>query len=145
MSIKIGLTVLGIAMILSLPIGWSISLELEVFSLFSYTLWIAMIGGLLVIICYSFCLAQGLFFLSIGLIEIIEQLVLSRFYPFFAISMFKWYILLINGILFMLGAIIERRYLRGRKDLTWKEGLASFLFIVFIYILSSTLLYLYSF
>jgi hypothetical protein len=140
---KIKFTILGIVMMLSLPIVWSISLGLNLPSLFFYEFFIVIVGYLIVSICYSVCLAQGLLFLSIGLIETIEQLILSHFYPFFSFSMFRWNILLTIGILFMLGALVERKYIRGRKeeDVTWGDILAPFLFILVIFILSTILLF----
>lgn len=144
-DLKTDLTILGIVMMLSLPIVWGVSLGLNLPFLFFHEFYIVMIGYLIVSICYSVCLAPGLLFLNIGLIETIEQLILSHFisYPFLLPSMFRWDKLLIIGILFMLGAFVERKYFRGRKEenVTWRDVLAPFLFILVIFILSVILLF----
>lgn len=140
---KIKFTILGIVMMLSFPIVWAVSFGLTLVSLMFYEFFVVMIGILIVSIFYSVCLAQGLLFLIMGLIETIEQLILSHFYSFLSFSMFKWDILLINGILFMLGALVERKYIRGKKEgeVTWKDVLPPLLFIIALYPLSFMLLF----
>jgi len=50
--------------------------------------------------------------------------------------MFEWDILLLKAMLLMLGALIERKYIRGRKDVTWREAFAPFILILIILIFS---------
>jgi len=109
---RVTLAILGMVMICSLPLVWAISFNptKSHISLFSHGFFIVMIGGLIVSLCYSWFLAEGLVFLSIGTIETIEQLWLSQFYPSFSFCMLKWNTWLAMGILFMLLAIPERLF-----------------------------------
>ena len=112
---RVKLAILGIVIICSLPLVWAISFNPTKgpISLFGHGFFIVMIGALIVSLCYSWFLAEGLVFLNIGTIETIEQLWLSQFYPFFSFSMLKWDTWLAMGILFMLLAIPERLF-RGK-------------------------------
>lgn len=138
---KIGLTISGIIMMLGYPITWALWFGSNIAErgnsppFLHYGLFIFMIGYLIVIICYSACLAMGFLFLSIGLIETVKQLILSHSSPFL-FSMFGWDILLIKAMLLMLGALIERKYIRGRKDVTWREAFAPSILILIILIFS---------
>jgi len=139
---KIDLTILGIIMMLGLPIAWALWFGSNIAErgnsppFLHYGVFIFMIGYLIVIICYSACLATGFLFLSIGLVETVEQLILSHSYPFLKFSMFEWDILLLKVMLLMLGALIERKYIRGGKDVTWREAFAPFILILIILIFS---------
>ncbi|GEM_PF-5845927 len=131
----------GITMIVSIPVIWAISFclllkgDFTLFRFFRHMLLIPLIGLFLVSYFYSFLLAWGLLFLSIGSVETIEQLILSSFYPHFAITMFRWDKLLFVGVLYILGAAVER-YIRVKKDeLPTLELLPLLLFIIALFFL----------
>jgi len=66
-------------------------------------------------ILYSTFLAIGLQFLNIGLIETIEQTILSQAYPSLSFSMLSWNIYLVIGVLSSLVAIPERIF-RSKEE-----------------------------
>lgn len=70
---RVKLAILGIVIICSLPLVWAISFNPTKghISLFNHGFFIAMIGVLIVSLCYSWFLAEGLVFLNIGTIETI--------------------------------------------------------------------------
>lgn len=118
---RIRLAIVGIILICSLPFIWAywmggiISFDpmKGLTFLFIQEMVVVWIGVLIIGFCYSWFLANGLVFLNIGLVETIEQLVLSQFYPSLSFSMLKWSTWLAMGISFMLLAIPERLF-RGK-------------------------------
>lgn len=115
---RVILTICGIIMQCCLPFTWAIYLgqllspssssSAYFHSVFLWSFPIALIGSFIVMILYSFFLSIGLMFLNIGLIETIEQTILSQTYPFLSFSILSWYMYLIIGVLPLLLAIPER-------------------------------------
>ena len=113
---RVVLTICGIIMMCNLPFTWAISFGSSPFhSLFFYGFLIALIGFFIVMILYSTFLAIGLQFLNIGLIETIEQTILSQTYPSLSFSLLSWNIYLVIGVLSSLVAIPERIF-RSKEE-----------------------------